>query len=86
MEPAAAPLVSIVQLNTDLLLNSLADLFQDEAEAQLPGGGNSLIFLAAELDRLTFVRPSPPTRNVRFIDGERISCGIGRPFGPAASL
>jgi uncharacterized damage-inducible protein DinB len=49
MEPAAAPLATILELDTDLLLNCLADLTEAESLAQLPGGGNSLMFLAAHL-------------------------------------
>jgi uncharacterized damage-inducible protein DinB len=49
METAVAPLASIFELNTDLLLNCLAGLSETEAQARLPGGGNSLAFLAAHL-------------------------------------
>jgi uncharacterized damage-inducible protein DinB len=49
MEAAVAPLASILELNTDLLLNCLTDLSEPEAQARLPGGGNSITFLAAHL-------------------------------------
>jgi len=49
MDPQLAPLAAILDLNTDLLLNSLEGLSETEAEARLPGGGNSIKFLAAHL-------------------------------------
>jgi len=49
MEPQIAPLAAILDLNTDLLLNTLEGLGDDEARVRLPGGGNSLVFLAAHL-------------------------------------
>ena len=49
MEPAVAPLASILELNTDLLLNCLSDLSELEAQTRLPAGGNSMTFLAAHL-------------------------------------
>ena len=49
MEPQLAPLAAILDLNTDLLLNSLDSLSEVEAQARLPGGGNSITFLAAHL-------------------------------------
>jgi uncharacterized damage-inducible protein DinB len=49
MEPRLAPLAAILDLNTDLLLNTLEGLEEDDARIRLPGGGNSLAFLAAHL-------------------------------------
>jgi uncharacterized damage-inducible protein DinB len=49
MDPRVAPLAGIFELNTDLLLNCLDGLSQDEAQRRLDGGGNSVIFLAAHL-------------------------------------
>jgi uncharacterized damage-inducible protein DinB len=49
MDPRVAPLAGIFELNTDLLLNCLDGLSQDEAQRRLDGGGNSIIFLAAHL-------------------------------------
>jgi hypothetical protein len=49
MESQIAPLAAILDLNTDLLLNTLEGLGDDEARVRLPGGGNSLVFLAAHL-------------------------------------
>lgn len=49
MQPGIAPLAAIYELNTDLLLNCLADLTESEARHRLPGGGNSIAFLAAHL-------------------------------------
>jgi len=49
MEPQLAPLAAILDLNTDLLLNTLEGLDDDAARIRLPGGGNSLAFLAAHL-------------------------------------
>lgn len=49
MDPRVAPLAGIFELNTDLLLNCLDGLSQDEARRRLDGGGNSIIFLAAHL-------------------------------------
>jgi uncharacterized damage-inducible protein DinB len=49
MEPQVAPLAAILDLNTDLLLNSLEGLGETEARSRLPGGGNSISFLAAHL-------------------------------------
>jgi uncharacterized damage-inducible protein DinB len=49
MESQLTPLAAILDLNTDLLLNSLEGLSELEAQARLPGGGNSLSFLAAHL-------------------------------------
>ena len=49
MEPQVAPLHAILELNTDLLLNCLDGLGDDEVRQRLPGGGNSIAFLAAHL-------------------------------------
>ena len=49
MDPRVAPLAAILELNTDLLLNCLDGLSQEEAQHRLDGGGNSVIFLAAHL-------------------------------------
>lgn len=49
MDPQLAPLAAILDLNTDLLLNCLAGLSDAEAQVQLAGGGNSILFLAAHL-------------------------------------
>jgi uncharacterized damage-inducible protein DinB len=49
MDARLAPLISILDLNTDLLLNCLEGLSDSEAQYRLPGGGNSVAFLAAHL-------------------------------------
>ena len=49
MEPQVAPLAAILDLNTDLLVNCLDGLSDDEARECLAGGGNSIAFLAAHL-------------------------------------
>lgn len=49
MEVQLAPLAAILDLNTDLLLNSLDGLADEEARIRLAGGGNSIAFLAAHL-------------------------------------
>ena len=49
MEAAVASLAAMFDLNTDLLLNCLSGLSEAEAQAQLPGGGNSISFLVAHL-------------------------------------
>ena len=49
MNPALAPLAAILDLNTDLLLNCLDGLSEEEARHRLQGGGNSLAFLVAHL-------------------------------------
>ena len=49
MEPQVAPLHAILALNTDLLLNCLDGLTDEEARRRLAGGGNSVAFLAAHL-------------------------------------
>jgi uncharacterized damage-inducible protein DinB len=49
MDAAVAPLAGIFELNADLLLNCLADLSDDEAQARISGGGNTILFLAAHL-------------------------------------
>jgi uncharacterized damage-inducible protein DinB len=49
MDARLAPLVTILDLNTDLLLNALEVLSDSDAQHRLPGGGNSAAFLAAHL-------------------------------------
>ncbi|MGH7536653.1 MAG: DinB family protein [Gemmatimonadales bacterium] len=49
MQAALDPLARILALNTDLLLNTLDGVTDDEARHRLPGGGNSLGFIAAHL-------------------------------------
>lgn len=49
MEPLVVPLHAILELNTDLLLNCLDGLTDEEAQRRLSGGGNSVAFLAAHL-------------------------------------
>ena len=49
MEPQVAPLHALLELNTDLLLNCLDGLSDEEARRRLEGGGNSVAFLAAHL-------------------------------------
>ena len=49
MHPSVAPLAAIYDLDTDLLLNCLDGLTEEEARRRLPGGGNSIAFLAAHL-------------------------------------
>ena len=49
MEPQVAPLRAILELNTDLLLNCLDGLSDEEARRRLEGGGNTIAFLAAHL-------------------------------------
>jgi uncharacterized damage-inducible protein DinB len=48
-DPRAAPLAAMLELNTALLLNCLDGLSEGEACRRLPGGGNSIAFLAAHL-------------------------------------
>jgi uncharacterized damage-inducible protein DinB len=49
MEPVIVPLASILDLNTDLLLNGIEGLTDSEAQHRLAGGGNSIAFLTAHL-------------------------------------
>jgi uncharacterized damage-inducible protein DinB len=49
MDARLTPLSTILDLNTDLLLNALDGLTDAEAQHRLPGGGNSVAFLAAHL-------------------------------------
>jgi uncharacterized damage-inducible protein DinB len=49
MDAAVAPLAAIFELNSDLLLNCLADLSDAEAQARPSGCGNSILFLATHL-------------------------------------
>jgi uncharacterized damage-inducible protein DinB len=49
MDARLAPLALILDLNTDLLLNTLEGLTNSESQYRLEGGGNSIAFLAAHL-------------------------------------
>src|SRR5215210_841098 len=49
MDARLAPLAAILDLNTDLLLNTLAGLTEAESQHRLEGGGNSIAFLAGHL-------------------------------------
>ena len=49
MEAVVAPLAGVLELNTDLLLNCLEGVSDEEARQRLAGGGNSMLFLAAHL-------------------------------------
>jgi uncharacterized damage-inducible protein DinB len=49
MEPQITPLAAILDLNTDLLLNSIEGISDSEAQYRLPAGGNSIAFLMAHL-------------------------------------
>jgi uncharacterized damage-inducible protein DinB len=49
MDARLTPLVTILDLNTDLLLNALEGLTESEAQHRLAGGGNSVAFLSAHL-------------------------------------
>lgn len=49
MDAQVAPLAAILDLNTDLLVNCLADLSEAEARQCLAAGGNNIAFLAAHL-------------------------------------
>jgi uncharacterized damage-inducible protein DinB len=49
MDARLGPVLTILDLNTDLLLNALDGLTDSEAQHRLPGGGNSVAFLAAHL-------------------------------------
>jgi hypothetical protein len=49
MEPRLAPLVAALDLNTDLLLNCLEGLSDEEGSWRPAGTGNSAAFLAAHL-------------------------------------
>jgi uncharacterized damage-inducible protein DinB len=49
MDPQVAPLATLFELNTDLLLNCLDGLTDAEAQRRLEAGGNSVTFLASHL-------------------------------------
>ncbi len=49
MHPSIVPLAAIFDLNTDLLVNCLEGLSEEEARRRLEAGGNSIAFLAAHL-------------------------------------
>jgi uncharacterized damage-inducible protein DinB len=49
MDARLAPLAAILDLNTDLLLNTLEGLSEAESQHRLEGGGNSIAFLACHL-------------------------------------
>jgi uncharacterized damage-inducible protein DinB len=49
MDPRVAPLATLFELNTDLLLNCLDGLTDAEAQRRLEAGGNSITFLASHL-------------------------------------
>ena len=79
MEPQIVPLAALYDLNTDLLLNCLDGLTDDEAQRRLEAGGNSITFLAGHLTdprhflvaRLGRTLPNPLARylaDVRSID------------------
>jgi uncharacterized damage-inducible protein DinB len=70
MEPQLASLAAILDLNTDLLLNTLDGLGNDDGQARLPGGGNSLAFLAAHLT------------DTRHFLAERIGHPVANPVAP----
>jgi uncharacterized damage-inducible protein DinB len=79
MDPQVAPLASLYELNTDLLLNCLDGYTDPEAQRRLEAGGNSVTFLAGHLTdtrhflvaRLGHPLPNPLARylaDVRSID------------------
>jgi hypothetical protein len=49
MDARLAPLATILDLNTDLLLTAIDGVSESEAHHRLEGGGNSIAFLAAHL-------------------------------------
>jgi uncharacterized damage-inducible protein DinB len=49
MDTRVVPLAMLYQLNTDLLINCLDGLSDDEAQTRLEAGGNSIAFLASHL-------------------------------------
>jgi uncharacterized damage-inducible protein DinB len=70
MDARLTPFFTILDLNTDLLLNAVDGLTDTEAQHRLPGGGNSVAFLAAHLtdsrhflaSRLGHPLPNPLSR------------------------
>jgi uncharacterized damage-inducible protein DinB len=76
MDPRLAPLAAIFDLDTDLLLNCLDGLSDAEGRERLPGGGNSITFLAAHLTdsrHLLAARIGRPLHNpmTRCLEGAR---------------
>ncbi len=49
MEPQVSPLHAILELNTDLLINCLDGLSDEDALHRLAGGGNTIAYLTAHL-------------------------------------
>ena len=49
MDPRVAPFATIFDLNTDLFLNCLAGLTEDEGRRRVSGTGNNVTFIAAHL-------------------------------------
>jgi uncharacterized damage-inducible protein DinB len=49
MDSRLVPLATILDLNSDLLVNALEGLSENDAQHRLPGGGNSIAFIAAHL-------------------------------------
>jgi uncharacterized damage-inducible protein DinB len=49
MDSRLTPLATILELNSDLLINALEGLSDSDAQHRLPGGGNSIAFIAAHL-------------------------------------
>ena len=49
MDARVTPLATILDLNTDLLLNAIEGLSETEAQHRLAAGGNSVAFLAAHV-------------------------------------
>jgi uncharacterized damage-inducible protein DinB len=70
MDPQVVPLHAMLELNTDLLLNCLDGLSDEQAFRRLEGGGNTIAFLAAHLtdtrhflaQRLGHALPNPLSR------------------------
>jgi len=54
MDPRTVPLANVLRLNTDLLVNCLAEVTEDQARARVLPLLNSMAFLVAHLARMTF--------------------------------